>query len=453
MKKNVIIYILLSTLFSSYSFAQSGNPMKQLWNDPEFKKDFTASYGVIANYEPDLDDEDKKRLKSYYETIKQNPKSAITKMEKELKEDDNAAFYFILANLYFQEGNIEKAKLFYNKSIKKYPQFRRAHKNLGLVSVQAQDFQSAVLSLSKAMELGEIDERAYGLLGYSYLTLEKYFPAEVAYRQAILMQPNQKDWKLGLAQCLLATEQYADASGILETLLFEDQDNVDYWILQGNAYIGLEKSLKAARNFEIVKKLGGADFQTLNLLGDIYISKNMPDLALIAYSDSSKLAKKSDLNTLTIQAQLLTQTGNYEQSDSLIKQIRKKFSKSIDDENDLKLLNFESKIAKANGESDLAAEILMEIIKRDLLNGSALIELANYYAEKNLMEEAVLRYEQAQKIRKFERKALIAHAQSLVINRDYDEAVPLLNRALRIESDKNLKEYAERVERYAARGL
>ena len=86
MKKNVIIYILLSTLFSSYSFAQSGNPMKQLWNDPEFKKDFTASYGVIANYEPDLDDEDKKRLKSYYETIKQNPKSAITKMEKELKE-------------------------------------------------------------------------------------------------------------------------------------------------------------------------------------------------------------------------------------------------------------------------------------------------------------------------------------------------------------------------------
>ena len=119
----------------------------------------------------------------------------------------------------------------------------------------------------------------------------------------------------------------------------------------------------------------------------------------------------------------------------------------------LKLLNFESKIAKANGESDLAAEILMEIIKRDLLNGSALIELANYYAEKNLMEEAVLRYEQAQKIRKFERKALIAHAQSLVINRDYDEAVPLLNRALRIESDKNLKEYAERVERYAARGL
>ena len=34
------------------------------------------------------------------------------------------------------------------------------------------------------MELGDVDGRAYGLLAYSYLTQENYYPAEAA-RQAI----------------------------------------------------------------------------------------------------------------------------------------------------------------------------------------------------------------------------------------------------------------------------
>ena len=50
------------------------------------------------------------------------------------------------------------------------------------------------------MELGLVDGRAYGLLAYSYLNQENYFPAEAAYRQAILMQPDIVDWKLGLAR-------------------------------------------------------------------------------------------------------------------------------------------------------------------------------------------------------------------------------------------------------------
>ena len=43
----------------------------------------------------------------------------------------------------------------------------------------------------------------------------------------------------------------------------------------------------------------------------------------------------------------------------------------------------------------------------------------------------------------------MAHAQTLVNNKKYDEALPLLNRALRIESDRNLKDYKDRVERAA----
>ena len=128
------------------------------------------------------------------------------------------------------------------------------------------------------MELGEVDGRAFGLLGYGYLTEERYYPAEAAYRQAILMQPENKDWKVGLAQCLLQTQRYADAIALFDTLIKDDPNNADYWLLQGNAYIGNEDALAAAKNLEIVRRMGKAELSTLTLLGDIYMNNEAPEL-------------------------------------------------------------------------------------------------------------------------------------------------------------------------------
>ena len=334
-------------------------------------------------------------------------------------------------------------------AIKKYPAFRRAYKNLGFVNIQSGDYVSAINSISKSMELGDVDGRAFGLLAYSYLTQENYYPAEAAYRQAILMQPEVVDWKLGLARCLLEMGQYSNAVGIFETLIKDDPDNTDYWVLQSNAYLGLEESLKAARNLEVVQRLNKADIQTLSLLGDIYMNNEMPDLALNAYLLAAELAQDKDLGLLIKSAKVLTLTVNYEQAETIIGKIRDNFSDKMDEADDLELLTYEAKIARAKGQDDLAASLLIQIIERDLLNGEAIIELAKYYADQGKLPEAINRFEQAQKIRKYERPALVAHAQTLVNNKEYDEALPLLNRALRIESDRNLKDYKDRVERAA----
>ena len=299
------------------------------------------------------------------------------------------------------------------------------------------------------MELGDVDGRAYGLLAYSYLTQENYYPAEAAYRQAILMQPEVVDWKLGLARCLLEMDQYSDAVSLFEALITDDPNNTDYWVLQSNAYLGLDESLKAARNLEVVQRLDKADIQTLSLLGDIYMNNEMPDLALNAYLLAAELAQDGDLDLLIKSAKVLTLTVNYEQAETIIAQIRNDFSDKMDEANDLELLTYEAKIARAKGQDDLAASLLIQIIQRDLLNGEAIIELAKYHADQGKLSEAITRFEQAQKIRKYERSALVAHAQTLVNNKEYDEALPLLNRALRIESDRNLKDYKDRVERAA----
>lgn len=446
--KQILLTLICTTVFLPLvGQTKQQNPMSELWNDPQFQKEFTASYGVLAGYEPGLNEEEKNTLRTLIKLIKARPEEAIKQLAPQIKSDDSAAFDFILANLYFQQGQLEEASQYYKQAINKYPAFRRAYKNLGLVQIQNNDYPSAIVSLSKSMELGEVDGRAYGLLGFSYLIQENYYPAEAAYRQAVLMQPEVKDWKLGLARCLLEMGQYADAVALMDSLIQEDPNNTDYWVLQSNALLGMNETLKAARNLEIVDRLGKAELQTLSLLGDIYMNNDMPDLALNAYLKAAELAKASDLDTLLKSAEVLTLTVNFEQAEDLIKRIRSDFSDSLSDDADLELLTYEAKIARANGEDALAAELLAKIIERDLLNGEAIIELAKYYADQDQLAEAVTRFEQAAKIRAFERPALIAHAQTLVNNKRYNEALPLLYRALRLESDRNLKDYTDRVER------
>lgn len=442
-----LLGLILATTVSAQR--PTANPGAELWKDETFVKSFIGSYGFLMGYEPKISDEEKAVLRSLVELIKAKPKAAIAQLRPQIKPKSSAAFDFILANLYFQEGNLKEAENFYKKATKKYPSFRRAFKNLGLVQVQAGNFKDAISTISRALELGEVDGRAYGLLAYGYLTQEKYYPAEAAYRQAILIQPDQKDWRIGLARCLLETERYNEAVSLFNTLLKEDPDNSDYWLIQSNAYLGKEQTLQAAQNLEIVRRMGKAELSSLTLLGDIYMNNQAPNLALDAYLAANEKAASKDVGPLLRAANILTRSTNFTQASTLIAGVRSNSAIILTSEQDLELLNNEAKIARAEGDDASAVIILNKIVERDALNGEALIELANYYADQDMLPEAINRYEQAAKISASERAALIAHAQALVRKKQYSEATPLLKRALKIKSEPNLEAYTARVERAA----
>ncbi len=426
------------------------NPADALWKDPAFIKSFTGSYGFLAGAEPSVSTEEVEALRNLIDVINVRPKIAIEQLEQQITADTSAAFDFILANLYFQEGQLIKAEKHYKIAIEKYPDFRRAYKNLGLLQAQDGNFEDAVITISTALEKGVVDGRAYGLLGYGYLTQELYYPAEAAYRQAILIQPKVDDWKIGLARCLLQTEQYADAIALFDTLLKKTPDNADYWLLQSNAYLGNNRSLAAAQNIEIVRRMGKAELGTLTLLGDIYMNNELPDLALDAYIAASYKATKKDFAAILRAASLFNRSGNNEQATAMISRIRESFGEQINDDQELELLTLEAKTARTTGDDTKAITLLNEIVKRDSLNGEALIELGKYYAEQGDMARARTRFQEAEKIEMFERAALIAHAQALVREADYVKAVPMLRRALQIKPEPHIQEYARRVERAAS---
>ncbi len=449
--KNSLRLVLCLSLCSQVALGQAAlsNPAAAMWNDPAFAKAFTASYGVLSGYEPEISDEEKATLRGLLTTIKEDPRRAISTLEPQIESKSSAAFDFILANLYFQQGDLNNAEKWYNNAVRKYPNFRRAHKNLGLVLVQNGKFKQAVPAISQALALGDVDGRSYGLLGYSYLTEQLYYPAETAYRQAILMQPHVRDWKLGLARCLVETQDYTAAIALFDTLLQEDPDNRDFWLLQANAYIGQGETLKASKNLEMVRRMGGAAVTTLTMLGDIYMNHSSPELALSAYLEALQMSGDAHVPALMRASKLLTQTGNMEQAKRMIVQLREHLGANLKSQDELELLILEAKIARADGDDAKAFDSLKKIVERDALNGDALIELGNYYADQGDMARAVTRFEQAQLIAAFERPALIAHGQALIRKGSYKEALVRLRRALALESDRYLADYVERVERAA----
>ena len=256
---------------------------KSIVHDPEWQGRFLGSYGFLSGAEPKISDAELLLLRDVLELMKTDPAAASVMLQQQITASSSASLDFVLANLEFQAQNPDSAAAHYERAIGKFPDFRRAHKNLGLLRVQQGNFEKGVEHLSRALELGDRDGRTYGLIGYCHINLESYLAAEQAYRNAILDEPEVRDWQLGLARSLLATEEYKEAVALFDSLIAEGPDDPTLWMLQANAYLGVDEPLAAAVNLEAVRMMGKAQNSSLVLLGDIYMNAGMYDLAKNAY--------------------------------------------------------------------------------------------------------------------------------------------------------------------------
>lgn len=470
--KRTMIWTLLATMWLTVAIADSPpaesepSAPSDLWNDPKFQKEFLGSYGFQAELEPRVTTVEREKMEEILELMREGAEDqAIADLEsylapvsegKKRRRDPeqqegsvSAIFDFTLGNLYFQKEQLEPAAASYRNAIEKFPSFRRAYKNLGLIQVRQGDFEKAVQSLSKVIELGGRDGLTFGLLGYAYSSIGQFVSAETAYRNAVLLQPETLDWKLGLTQSVFKQQKYAEAATLCEELIAKYPERADYWILQANAYIGLDQPLKAAENFEIVERMGKATVPSLYTLGDIYINQSMWDLALRAYELAAEKNPEQPVNRAMDRVEVLAQRGALDQSRELLGEIKRIFGDNIGADDRKKLLKLEARMAVAEGQGGDAVGVLEEIVSLDPLDGEALILLGQHYAREQEPDKAILYYERAESIESFEAEAKVRHAQLLVEMSQYDKAVPLLKRAQEIDPRDDVASYLAQVERIA----
>lgn len=452
MKISSAIFFVTLCLGIAQAEKGAGDVALKVWNSPDFQKQFAESYMAETEIEPRVTMEEREQMQEILALISSDKLlEAAGKLEGEIQRNPavSAVYDFTLANIYFQQEDYDKAAGIYETAVEKFPKFRRAWKNLGLIYTRNGDYEKAVPALTKVVELGGSDSISYGLLGFAYTNTGKFLSAESAYRMAILLDPETMDWQMGLARSFFKLERYADAVALCQKLVEEHPDRTDLWLLQANAYIGSEQPLKAAEIYELVDQMGQSSPESLNMLGDIYINEKLYSLAADAYLRAMDTTKSNNPDRAVRSAKILVARGAFEETKALIAKIQSKFGGKMNDMSRKELLKMEARIAVAEGGGDEEVRVLKEIVELDPLDGEALILLGQHYGRHDDKEKAEFYYERAANIDKYEADAKVRHAQLLVQHGQYHEALPLLRRAQQVEPRENIQEYMEQVERVA----
>lgn len=189
---SLIIVLCVSSLLAQEDL-EMGKP--DLYG-PEFLKRFVASYGVLEDREPELQELEISLLEKIGPMVEENPEFAKSMLEGMLGEDApaTATFNFILANLYFNGEAFDDAMDEYLRAIDKFPTFRRAWKNLGMLRTRLADYAGGMEALVRCVELGDTSPDTYGTAAYCHLRVGNLMAAELAYNAAVVLDPNNIEW-------------------------------------------------------------------------------------------------------------------------------------------------------------------------------------------------------------------------------------------------------------------
>lgn len=433
------------------SFRQdSSNPLASFWADPEFVKRFLGSYGFASDIEPRMNSEEQ----LYYTTtlrplMQDDPAKAAADLEKRVTPSSTALFDYVLGTIDFQSGQVTNAIRRYEGAVAKFPDFRRARKNLGIAYAQVGNYDEALAHLTRTLELGGGDSVTYGLVGFAYLSQEQFLSAESAYRNALLFAPDNVDFKLALIKCQIATGNLKPASALLGELLEKFPDRDSLWTLQAGVFLQMDQPFEAAVNYEVLRKLGKINVQTLNLLGDIYMSMESADLALSAYMEAVEKGEASGADRPLRAASILLSRGAPEKAASLLDQVEAKHGASLGAEEQAQLLKLRARVAVAAAEPEQAAKVLESALERNPMDGEAHIMLGDVFARAGDPEKAEFRYDLASKISGHEAEAFLKRGQLLVQARKYAQALELLRRSQKLKPRDNVQRYIEKVESVA----
>lgn len=426
-----------------------GHDLAAVWNDPEFAKRLVGSYGFASDAEPRLTPEEQATYRDkILPLLREDPKKAMSELQSLAKPSASAVFDFTLGNLYFQSEDLTNAVQQFETALAKFPDYRRAQKNLAFALVRDGKYAAAIKPLTRTITLGGGDGKVFGLLGFAYLSQGRNVSAEAAYRQALVFEPENLDFKLGLVKCSVAAANYDYALALLDELLKQYPDRDNLWTLQANLFIQKDQPAKAAISFEMLRRLGKATPQSLYVLGDLYMAQEARDLALGAYLEAMEKDNGQNPAKALRAAQILVSRNAWDEARQVFAKIRAA-STPVAGADELKLLKLESKMALSTGAGDQAIATLEQIVQKDPLDAEALLLAGDYYAKSGQKEKAEFRYQTAAGISGFEAEAFVKQAQLLVQAQKYPQAAELLKKAQKVKPRDNVQRYLDKVEQLA----
>jgi len=443
----ILPYLIFAfPLLLSFGFAPDPALTTEFWNSPPFVRSFMGSYGFRSEIEPRINKSEQFILREVVAKSENQIEDAISYLEQKIDEESSAAIDFALATMYYQVGRLSKSAQTYEKALQKFPSFLRARKNLGFVYLSLGSLDKASKSLSEAISLGENDGVTYVALGYCHLSQNLYLAAENAYRMGILLYPESKDARNGLVNCLLSTGRYPEALSLLNELIEKDPENTFCHYARASALQGMDREKDAVIALETLRRMGQIKTSALITSGDLYHNLGLYDISLSRYQEALANKEKLTSSQFVRVARILIQRGSYEDGFSYLRQIEQTFGASFSAVEKKEVLLLQAEVLKATGKSEEAASLLRQIVEANPLEGKALILLGQHAWNEDNYTQASLFFERATRVKEWEVRALIEHARMSVANREYDDAVRMLEEAQTISPQPRVERYLKSIQ-------
>jgi tetratricopeptide (TPR) repeat protein len=414
--------------------------LQDIWMQPSFQRQLAQNWLRGSEVDPPLSlREGEFRLEVLDLITAGEPAKAVARLGDLQGPDASPVWDYMQGKLCAGNDDHEGAIREYVKAVNKYPSYRRAWQELGFAQMRANKHRSAAESFVEVISLGGSDPQTYGALGIAHFQAGHFGSAESAFRMVVMMDPREDRWKQALAECLGRQNKFADTINLLDGLIAKDRENPDLWKMQAFAYANLGDKEKAAANFEVVDRLGGADFVTLSNLGTIYLNDKLYTLAVDAYLKAIELEDRGGHEGVVQIANHLAMLSQYGEASRLVAGIEACYDDGLSQSDKLQLLKMRARLAASAGASEEQVALLQQIVQENPLDGDALLALAVHYQKEGDYEQAAFRYEQAARNSVFTAKAKRFHGQMLANQKRFSEAQSLLEASLQLSPEDDVQ--------------
>lgn len=443
---NFIFSVFYFLLVAVASAAEPLPLSKDYWKDETFLKSFNGSYWINARIEPNVTTEEMNLLVSIKELMADGKrKEALGKLEASALVKSSAAVAFNAGNIQFELGGLKQAADYYQSALKIFPSFRRAHRGLGFVYVRENNWDKALASLSEAIRLGDQDGSTYGQLAYGRMHKDQYASALQAFRLAQITQPENIDWKAGVAQCLQHLKRNEEALALLDEVIAVRPQEVSYYLLQSSIHLAMERQDEAITNLDLVRRMGQLNAENHLLLANLHLRAGNNHLARPLLMEALGMGAKpplvSTLNTL----EFITQTGDWK--------LARDFALTTDKEYERNKGKLEQKQRRltaliqieSGDDPEVGAATLERLVKTDPLDADSLFLLGRYRASEKRYEFAEMLFQQAQRIDGHKYNVSLELAKLYVATSRYSDALKQLDSALSIRQSDVIQRYRQAV--------
>lgn len=440
--------ILAALLLGSGSLsAQTVNPLEGFFGSPDWQDRITGSFGVLTGREPEVTQTDKDFYSSTLRThLPNNPSEAIRLLKARVDTNPTAGLAFTLANLYLQQNDLANARTYYTRAIGIFKDFLRAHANLAFVHFQQRNYPEALRSAQEAVRLGATDPKLFGMIGYLHLRDNRLLSAETALGQAILSEPEVRNWRVLLVEALDRQDKYDQANRLYEELIGSSPSDPSLWLAQGEMLHRQGKHLEASVNLAMVRHLGHDSGRSRLLHARLLIQNRIPELGLEAYLQAMEGSERPTLAEVLTAAESLVDLQAFAEANTLISRIRATFGNQLDERATARLNTLIAYIAVENGQGARVAATLEDLLRVNPLNGRALIALARHYDEAGDSQRAIFLYDRAEDLEAYRYRASFRSAELLVRLHRWDDAVARLRTTVSINRTDEVEELLRQVE-------